>query len=77
MSVTVRYFAHLKDKRGKEVEEFAFKKSISIAELFEKIFHERESTSYVRAVINQEYVEWNNMLTDGDEVVFIPPVAGG
>ncbi len=77
MSITVHYFAHLKDKRGKEMEEFAFEKPISVAQLFEKIFHEENSPSYIRAAVNEEYVDWNSMLADGDEIVFIPPVAGG
>ena len=31
----------------------------------------------VRAAVNGEFVEDGHALRDGDEVVFVPPVAGG
>jgi molybdopterin converting factor small subunit len=33
--------------------------------------------SIVRAAVNGRYIPWDAPLTDGDEVVFIPPVSGG
>ena len=35
------------------------------------------STEQLRAVVNEEFVNWDRQLKDGDRVVFIPPVAGG
>ncbi|HEY6609415.1 MAG TPA: molybdenum cofactor biosynthesis protein MoaE [Candidatus Limnocylindria bacterium] len=32
---------------------------------------------YVRAARNGEYAKWTDMLADGDEVAFLPPVSGG
>ena len=34
-------------------------------------------TEYVRAARNAEYVTWQAELDEGDEVAFLPPVAGG
>lgn len=34
-------------------------------------------TALVRAAVNGEFVENDHALKDGDEVVFVPPVAGG
>ena len=31
----------------------------------------------LRVAVNAEFADWTQPLTDGDEVVFIPPVAGG
>lgn len=31
----------------------------------------------VRVAVNLQYAEWSQVLRDGDEVAFIPPVAGG
>ena len=31
----------------------------------------------LKVVVNEDFVEWDAPLNDGDTVVFIPPVAGG
>ncbi len=31
----------------------------------------------LKVAVNAEFAEWSYALADGDEVVFIPPVAGG
>jgi molybdopterin converting factor small subunit len=31
----------------------------------------------VKAVVNDEFREWDTPIQDGDTIVFIPPVAGG
>ena len=31
----------------------------------------------VRVAVNDEFADWNQTLREGDELVFIPPVAGG
>jgi molybdopterin converting factor small subunit len=31
----------------------------------------------LKVAINGEFTDWSTPLADGDEVVFIPPVAGG
>ena len=33
--------------------------------------------SQVRLALNDAFVDWSTPLSDGDTVVFIPPVAGG
>ena len=33
--------------------------------------------SSLAVAINEEYGSWETVLTDGDEVTFIPPVSGG
>ncbi|MDH4032336.1 MAG: MoaD/ThiS family protein, partial [candidate division Zixibacteria bacterium] len=34
-------------------------------------------SSVTQVAINEEFATMNTELTDGDQVVFIPPVAGG
>jgi len=31
----------------------------------------------LKVAVNAEFADWSRALADGDEVVFIPPVAGG
>jgi molybdopterin converting factor small subunit len=33
--------------------------------------------SQLRVAVNGEFADWGRALVEGDEVVFIPPVAGG
>ena len=33
--------------------------------------------SQLKVAVNAEFSDWSRPLADGDEVVFIPPVAGG
>jgi molybdopterin converting factor small subunit len=33
--------------------------------------------SQLKVAVNAAFSDWNQALADGDEVVFIPPVAGG
>ncbi len=31
----------------------------------------------IRLAINQELADWNDLLSDGDELAFFPPITGG
>ncbi|MEX0734905.1 MAG: MoaD/ThiS family protein [Steroidobacteraceae bacterium] len=37
----------------------------------------RLPSSQLKVAVNSAFSEWGRTLADGDEVVFIPPVAGG
>lgn len=81
MKIITHYFAGLKDRKGKECEEFFVEAPLKADQFFDHIFandvsHQSQRT-FVRVAINQEYATWDTLLHDGDEVVFIPPVAGG
>lgn len=79
MKVRVRYFAALREQTGihEEVRETA---GPTAQELYEEIRSEygvRLSLRVVRSSVNGEFVAHDHGLSEGDEVVFIPPVAGG
>ena len=77
MSVTILYFAHLKDERKRDSEEIDFRNE-TIRELYQRLFvYKTEPPAHLRVAVNCEYVDWGTQLVDGDEVAFIPPVAGG
>jgi molybdopterin synthase sulfur carrier subunit len=50
------------------------------AELFEQLnakYGFSMGRKHVRLAVNDAFVDWDAPLNDGDQVVFIPPVAGG
>ncbi|MDA3948154.1 MAG: MoaD/ThiS family protein [Spirochaeta sp.] len=81
MTVRVRYFAVLRERAGREVDDV----SIEVATATPAAIYAQEDQRYrfgieasiVRAAVNGRYIPWDAPLTDGDEVVFIPPVSGG
>lgn len=79
VTVAVRYFAILREERGRE-EESLTTGAATVADLYGEL-RERFSFSLpadrLRVACNGDFVPWSRPLRDGDLVVFIPPVAGG
>lgn len=79
ITVELQYFAQLREQAGtgaERVETFAS----SVAELYEELRGKHGFTlppQSLRAAVNAEFVAWHQALSDGDAVVFIPPVSGG
>lgn len=77
--VNIVYFAILREQRGVATESLVTD-APDAAALYEELrvrYNFSLPAANVRAAINGEFVEWITKLTDGDEVVFLPPVAGG
>lgn len=77
--VKVRYFAVFREQAGRSVEVLETKAG-SLADLFDELrarYAFTLSPSLVRASVASEFRPMDTALHDGDEVVFIPPVAGG
>lgn len=77
--VTVRYFAVLKDRSGIASEEIDTT-ATSVLELYDErsaMYSFDLNANLVRWAINGEFASADTELKHGDEVVFIPPVAGG
>jgi len=83
MKVKVRYFSQLREHFGCDGEEFVLADGAVAADLLTKVFASKKSgdrdeiANYLRVAINAAFVSLTTPLTDGDEVVFITPVAGG
>lgn len=78
-TVQVQYFALLRERRGLSGESVQ-----TTADTPRGLYDELRSRhgfplepDRLRVVINEAFVEWDVPLNEGDEVVFIPPVAGG
>lgn len=75
----VQYFAVLREQAGTG-EQSVSSAAGTPAALYEQLRAAHGFTlaaDQLRAVVNEEFVDWQAPLQDGDRVVFIPPVAGG
>lgn len=75
----VLYFAILREQRGLSEERIASAAATPAAlyaELSER-HHFSLPQDRLRVVVNESFADWNSEISDGDSVVFIPPVAGG
>ena len=78
-TVNVLYFAKLRESRGLD-EERVETLACTPAGLYEELrFRHRLplEIASLRAARNGDFCEWDELISDGDEIVFIPPVAGG
>lgn len=78
-SVTLTYFAVLRDQRGIASETYSTE-----ARTLEGLYEELAAThgfslpaSAVKAAVNDSFTSMDEPFNEGDEIVFLPPVAGG
>ena len=75
----LQYFASLREKRGVSREELVTP-ATTPAEVYDELAEKHGFTlpaARLRVAVNGEFADLASLLHDGDEVVFIPPVAGG
>jgi molybdopterin converting factor subunit 1 len=81
MKVRLLYFAVLRDIAGKGEEIVELPDGTRAADVWNRLrAQHRALAAYERppmTAINESYVPADQLLRDGDEVAFIPPVAGG
>lgn len=78
--VKVKYFAILREMAGKREEEVALETGDNGQALYYRLankYHFPLKLSDVRLAVNETFVAIDTRLNAGDEVAFIPPVAGG
>lgn len=80
MKVTVLYFASLADQAGVAQETLTLEQSLTLPELFEQLnnkYHFSRGQSQLGVAVNDNFADWSDPIQDGDQIAFIPPVAGG
>src|SRR5690349_13230212 len=81
MKITMRYFALWREELGQEEETREVAPGTTVETLIDGIVAGRPRLAALRRatmfMLNQEYVEPEQMLSEGDEVAVIPPVSGG
>jgi molybdenum cofactor guanylyltransferase len=77
--VRVQYFALLREQAGRS-DESLDTTARTPRELYDELrkrYPFSLAPEMLRVAVNTEFGEWSQALSDGDSVVFIPPVAGG
>ncbi len=77
MSVTVRYFASLRESLGRAEDELDSGDVATVAEVWNAVSGGEPLPGNVLAAVNLTYVSTDHPVKDGDEVAFFPPVTGG
>lgn len=76
MSITVRFFASIRERLGKSEVMLDSRGLCSVAEVWEQAAGVPRPAQLLAAV-NLEYASLDSPVRDGDEVGFFPPVSGG
>ncbi len=77
--VRLHYYALFREQAGRQSESLETP-ARTPAELYAELaacHGFRLSPSQLKVAVNSDFSNWDRTLRDGDEIVFIPPVAGG
>lgn len=77
-SISIKYFASLREKAGIEAEEMSFEGTYR--ELYDELARKHGFSlphEMVQVAVNDEFASMNALVIQNSKVVFIPPVAGG
>ena len=81
MSIKVLYFASLREEVGRSNETFDLPTEIlttlNIEQLWKQLTGQQTFPENLLVAVNQEYTDKQEIVSDGDEVAFFPPVTGG
>lgn len=76
MSITIKYFASLREQMGKSELTLSAEGVTTVADVLRELSDTNLPENTLVAV-NQEYANDSTQVQAGDEVAFFPPVTGG
>ncbi len=76
MSIKVRYFASIREVLGRNGDELAARSGMTVAKVWQ-ITAQIDAPVNTIVAVNEEFSDWQQSVSDGDEVAFFPPVTGG
>ena len=77
MSITVRYFASLRERMGRGEDRLEPPLPATVEEVWERVGDGEPLAGNLLSAVNLEYAESDHRVEDGDEIAFFPPVTGG
>ncbi len=77
--IEIRYFASLRELAGKshEILETSATNGRELYSELQKRYGFKLEEKHLKLSLNRRYVDFESKIQSGDELVFIPPVAGG
>ncbi len=76
MSIKVRYFASLAERIGRSEGLLEFNQGMTVSDVWQNDAG-KPMPANVLAAVNMEYAKLDEVVREGDEVAFFPPVTGG
>ncbi len=77
MTISVRFFASLREHLGYGDAELDSQPNLTASDVWNLSTKGVAIPQNTLVAVNQEYVSLNELINDGDEVAFFPPVTGG
>lgn len=81
MHIRLLYFATFRDTAGRDAEERQVPAGVRVRDLWSQLVGEMPGLARTGSIppvaVNREYTGPETVLAEGDEVAFLPPVAGG
>ncbi|MEE9492240.1 MAG: MoaD/ThiS family protein [Gammaproteobacteria bacterium] len=77
ITVRVRFFASFREQFGLSDETLSVANNTTIRQLFKLLLPDAEIPDRILVARNQEYSDLGQVISDGDEIAYFPPVTGG
>jgi len=77
MSIEVKFFASLSETTGLSTRTLEAQAEVTVLEVWQQATQNLALPNNTLAALNMEYVGFQQVVQDGDEVAFFPPVTGG
>ena len=76
MTIQVKFFASLRETLGMDASQIEASEGITIRQIWDQVTSQDYPINTLCA-INMDYAKPDDVVSDGDEVAFFPPVTGG
>ncbi len=77
MTITVKFFASLREQIGTNQLKLSLQTPLTMEQVWANACRNTPLPEHLLMALNQEYVQADAIVKEGDEVAFFPPVTGG